>query len=439
MQFKLRYWVRLLSAFLSRFRGVLFVGVVIGLLLFSFLSLVLPRVMAKSVEYIGIAGRYHTDELPRYVLEMMGEGLTKISDDGQALPALASEWQSSSDGTEWTFKIAEGKVWHDNTPVTAETIQYSFEDAQMQVLDEKTVRFTLKSPFSPFPMAVSRPTFKRGLLGTGEWRVQDIRLAGSFAERIVLKNEQGDKKIIRFYPSEDTLKTAFQLGEIDVIPDLIDPFPFSSWTEVSLNQNIRRDRVVVVFLNSEDPAVGGVENRTLRHALSYAINKEEFEGPRAISPVSPDSWAYNSLVKDYAFEPERAKEMIGDKGDLEISLTTIPVLLPTAERIKSDWENAGVKVNIQVVSVLPETFQAFLAIYDIPKDPDQYSIWHSTQTATNISRYSNPRIDTLLENGRLELDTEERKRTYLDFQRFLLEDAPAIFLYHPVSYSLSRR
>ena len=51
-----------------------------------------------------------------------------------------------------------------------------------------------------------------------------------------------------------------------------------------------------------------------------------------------------------------------------------------------------------------------VVIFDIPEDPDQYSIWHSTQDATNITHYESPRIDKLLEDGRSEIDTESRRK-----------------------------
>jgi ABC-type transport system substrate-binding protein len=120
-------------------------------------------------------------------------------------------------------------------------------------------------------------------------------------------------------------------------------------------------------------------------------------------------------------------------------LTTTPILLDVAEKIAQDWREIGVTTSVQVASTIPPDYQAFLAIYDIPNDPDQYATWHSSQTATNISHYANPRIDKLLEEGRLELDKEKRREIYLDFQRFLLEDAPAIFLYHPITYTITRK
>ena len=100
------------------------------------------------------------------------------------------------------------------------------------------------------------------------------------------------------------------------------------------------------------------------------------------------------------------------KENLSIKLTTTPVLLEIAEKVTRNWGEVGVKTTLQVTSNLPTEYEAFLAIYDIPSDPDQYSTWHSTQLETNITKYSNPRIDKLLEDGRLELDQEKRKSTF---------------------------
>jgi len=59
---------------------------------------------------------------------------------------------------------------------------------------------------------------------------------------------------------------------------------------------------------------------------------------------------------------------------------------------------------------------------------------------SNESRelYNQSRYGNLLEDGRGELAQTERRNIYLDFQRFLVEDSPAIFLYHPVSYTIIR-
>jgi len=369
-----------------------------------------------------------------------------MNEDGTVSPGLADSWEEQDDGKTWVFHLNTSKKWQDQTVVTSDTIQYSFDDVEIERPDGETIVFRLENEYAPFPAIVSKPTYKKGLLGTGEWRVRKIKQTGSYISQVVLQDAEGNEKIFRIYPSEDQAKIAFKLGEIDTLIDMLEPSPLSNWQTLKVDAEVNNGRYSGIFFNNEDTTVGGTDAKALRQALAYAIDKEQLGTPRAISPISPDSWAYNSIVKDYAYDPERAKELIDDtypddvKEKIELKLATIPALLGIAEKIAEYWEAVGIKTIVQVTPTLPNEYQAFLAIYDIPEDPDQYSTWHSSQIGiTNISRYSNPRIDTLLEDGRQELNREERKRIYLDFQRFLLEDAPAIFLYHPQSYTISRK
>jgi len=75
---------------------------------------------------------------------------------------------------------------------------------------------------------------------------------------------------------------------------------------------------------------------------------------------------------------------------------------------------------------------------EIPPDPDQHALWHSTQP-TNLTHYSDLKVDKLLEDGRQISDQARRREIYQDFQRFLVEDSPAIFLSHPVTYTITRK
>jgi len=79
-----------------------------------------------------------------------------------------------------------------------------------------------------------------------------------------------------------------------------------------------------------------------------------------------------------------------------------------------------------------------LSAQDIPIDPDQYIFWHSTQANTNITGLVNAKIDKLLEDGRMEQDQEKRKKIYIDFQKRLVDELPALFLYYPTSYTVTR-
>jgi len=79
-----------------------------------------------------------------------------------------------------------------------------------------------------------------------------------------------------------------------------------------------------------------------------------------------------------------------------------------------------------------------LGEFPVLSDPDQYTLWHSSHD-TNITKYKNLRIDKLLEDGRQVIDLEERQKIYADFQKYLLDDMPAIFLYFPYTFTISRK
>jgi peptide/nickel transport system substrate-binding protein len=439
---KTGYYSRLVWAFVLRFKGILIISVFLGLLLFIASRFIFPYFWGQT-ERVGIIGRYSANEIPREILAKVGMGLTQIDASGKVQPALAISWEASDGGKIWTFHLKEGALWQDGKQVTADSINYTFEDVQIETPNASTIVFKLKSPFAPFPSILAKPIFKKGFLGTGEWRVTKISLAGSYVQKLTLKDQDNNRQIIKFYPTEERTKLAFELGEVDTISDLIDPKPFDQWRKVvEIKKEVTTDRFVAVFFNTggESP----LAQKDLRQALSYAINKESFAGERALGPIPPTSWAYNPQVKPYDYSPERARELIEDlpdevKSSLNINLVTTPALLSVAEQIAKDWQAVGIKTTVQVTSVLPSEYQAFLAIYDVPDDPDQYSTWHSTQEATNIAHYGNPRIDKLLEDGRTELNEDKRRGIYLDFQRFLLEDAPAAFLYHPASYTVRRK
>ena len=427
----IRYIIRLIGAFLKRFKAVILIGSLLGIAFFILLSVFMPAI-TSTTERIGIVGRYVPTGLPGEILVLISGGLTNIDESGTAIPNIAKSWETPDGGKTWIFTINDNLVWQDGKILKSADINYEFSDAKIEKSDDTTIKFTLDSNFSAFPIIVSKPVFKKGLLGIGEWKVKKVSLTGGFVQKLTISDKERNKKIFKFYPTEDKLRLAFKLGDIDVITNLQDPKPFDTWKTVKLEEKVSLNNFVGIFFNTENPKLA---EKTVRQALNYAINKENFNGIRAISPISPNSWGYNPQVKQYLKDSEKTK----DAKDLNIKLSTLPNLLPVAEKIKKDWEEAGVTTEIEVVSNIPDDFEAFLATVDIPKDPDQYSLWHSTQIATNISSYKNARNDKLLEDGRTELDQETRRKIYLDFQKFIVEDVPAIFLYHPTFYTITRK
>lgn len=434
----IKYWFNFTIAYLLRFKGLILVGLFLGIAIFLITNLIIPRFFSSKTERIGITGRFSPENLPSNILDEIGDGLTTLTPEGVVEPGIAESWETPDKGKTWIFYLKSGQKWQDGSEIKSEDIAYQFSDVVIERPDELTVVFKLNDPFSPFPSVLSRPVFKSGFLGTGDWSVTNVSLVGSYVQNISIKNRQGDIRLYKFYPTEDRTKLAFKLGHVDSIVGIIDPKPLDTWPTATSSEVINKSQIVTLFFNNEDQLFS--DNKELRQALDYAINKEKF-GERAISPIPPTNWVYNPQVKPYTYNPERAKEILADQKleDTQIKLVTTPVLLSVAEAVSKDWEAVGVKSIIQISSVIPSDFQAYLAILDVPKDPDQYSIWHSTQKdSTNISKFGNVRIDKLLEDGRIELDVEERRSLYIDFQRFIAEELPAAFLYHPVTYNITR-
>ncbi|KKU09490.1 MAG: Extracellular solute-binding protein family 5 [Candidatus Woesebacteria bacterium GW2011_GWB1_45_5] len=438
----LRYISRLIAAFLTRFRAIILIFIILGIAFFFVLRFLLPTLSGETTRRVGVTGRYTTLTLPTRILEMVGDGLTKLDESGNVEPNLASSWETPDKGKSWIFTLRDGPTWQDEKPVISSTINYEFSDVTIERPDDKTLIFKLQNTYSAFPSVVARPTFKKGLLGTGEWQVKKLSVNGSYVGQMTLQNKDGLRIIYKFYPTEERTKLAFKLGEIDETENILDPVPFDSWKTVDITKSVSMGEHVALFFNTQDKYLG---EKSMRQALAYAIDKDALGGERAISPVSVSSWAYNSQVKPYTYDKDKALDSVNElkenmkTDDIVVNLSTSPALLTQAEKIAKDWEAVGVKANLQVLSNIPTDYQALLAVFDIPEDPDQYSVWHSTQTATNITHYQSPRIDKLLEDGRSEIDTEARRKIYLDFQRFLVEDSPAVFLYYPTTYKINRK
>lgn len=424
-----RYFFRLIQAFINKFKALIVIGVFFGLLFFIIVVFFVPSISAEKLR-VGVQGRYTTSNLPTDIALKITKGLTKVNPDGSIEPSVAKSWETPDGGKTWKFYLDKSLKWQDKKSLIAQDLNFEFSDATTEVIDDHIIQFNLDDNFSAFPVILSKPVFKKGLLGLNEWKVKKISLIGGYLQKLVLEHLSGDQIIYKFYPSVERLSLAFKLGEIDIIDSTPNAEPFKNWKTVTVNENINYNNFVGIFINTENQKF---EEKSIRQALNYAINKDKFDN-KAISPISPLSWGYNPQVKPYTYDQEKAKEI----KDLEIKLSVLPNLLKVAEYVADEWRKTGAKVEIEQVSIIPESYELFLASVDIPKDPDQYSLWHSTQLGTNISKFKNPRIDKLLEDGRTELDQETRKKIYLDFQRFLVEEVPAIFLYHPTFYTITR-
>lgn len=192
---------------------------------------------------------------------------TLFAMDGQGMikPQMVAAWETSSDGLVWNFRLREGLLWHDGTPVTAADCVASLErwapkDAQGRMLwaakaelvavDAKTFRLTLSRPFplvldvlgkpnAPLPVMLPErlarvpvETRIREIVGSGpfkfrpgDWRPGNYMVLERF-EGYVPREEPNDflaggKRVhldsitLRVMPDQATGAYALMAGEID--------------------------------------------------------------------------------------------------------------------------------------------------------------------------------------------------------------------------------
>ena len=444
---RLIFW--LIKAYFKKWGRSILVFFAIGL--FAFFALrILIKILPSTFlfipkETVGVAGSFTVNDLPSYILTSVSRGLTSVSEDGNVRPDIAQSWKIADNGREYTFFLRKNVYFSDETRLTSKNVTYNFSDASILRPNEYTIIFRLKEAYSPFLITVSRPIFKKGFVGLGSYKVKSIKFNGDFVTSIDLISIKSNKKIIKyqFFPTEDALKTAFVIGEVSKISGIHDVTfkdkKINSFKSVTVKKVLNDKQLITLFYNTQDRILS---EKKIREALSYAIPDKFENGERNPSPFSPNSWVNqgtNIRIQDmeHAKNLLDASESASDSSKLKFVLKTFSQYKGSAKIISDNFKKIGINAKIEVVETIPSNFQMFLGDLNLSKDPDQYVLWHSEQNS-NISGYKNLRIDKLLEDGRKTIDINTRKKIYLDFEKYILDDPPASFLYLPYTYEISR-
>jgi len=114
-------------------------------------------------------------DISALVLRNVFDSLVVQDSDGTIKPWLATKWEISDDGTEYTFTLRDGVTFHDGTKFDAAAVKANFDhvaspDTKSQyaaallggdaykgteVIDDHTVKVTLNRPFAPFLQGLS--------------------------------------------------------------------------------------------------------------------------------------------------------------------------------------------------------------------------------------------------------------------------------------------
>lgn len=442
-----RYYFWLLKAYFKRWSKTVIISAAIGVSLFfgllTFFSIFVKPVIDKKVEKIGLYGVYTVQNLPSEIEGKVSYGLTSIGRDGSIEPGASVRWEILDGGKKYVFLIKRKQYFHNNEELTSKNFPLEFVDVKKNAKERYVIEYVLKNAYSPFLVSVSKNIISKGIIGLGKYKIEDIETNTNFIKSILLvdREDSSVRKYYSIYPTQEALLTAFMLGEVDVLKGLSvlpsENRSFLSWKHIDSQKKVNYDKLVTLFYNVKDENLSNIK---VRQALGYSLPKDFVQGERATSPIPPISIYYSKTPNSGIYDIELAKTLLDDPnmklGTLEISTTE--EFEDVAKLIASAWQKINIKTKVKIVDEIPSNFQIFLYSFKVPSDPDQYTLWHSAQK-NNISNYKNDRIDKLLEDGRVTLSKDERIKIYADFQKYLINDTPASFLYFPYEYTIKRK
>lgn len=412
-------------------------------------------------------------------------------------PWLAERWEISEDGKVYTFYLRKDAVFDDGTPITAETMKYSFDRVialngdpafllsdiveKTEVAGKYVFKVYLKYPFSAFlsvlGYTVAYPVnpklypsddfYELAPSASGPYRIKEwIRDV-----RIVLEanpNYFGEKPktktiIINFYENASTLRLALETGEIDVAYRDLDPrdiLEFEKDSRFVVYKGESPQIRYIVFNVKQAP----FNNVHVRKGLAYAVDRKMIASEVFVDLVKPlysmipmGMWSHEDVFPERNIEEAKKHlSMAGydEKNPLKIDFWYTPTHYGTTEAdvaqvIKESLEETGVvKVNIKYAEwatyvdyFLNGTMGMFLlGWYPDYLDPDDY-VWPflSISGAKSLgSFYENPTVENLMVEARKYSDVEKRTELYEKVQKILGADMPYVPLWQGVAICVAK-
>jgi ABC-type transport system substrate-binding protein len=432
----------------------------------------------------------------QHIINAMYEGLVAWDEKMQLQPMLATSWQPSADGKQWTFKLRGGVKFHDGTPFTSDAVKSTVDHIldkntastrrasytmiqKVDTTDPSAVVITTDpaNPDLPFLMAdssmrISSPTalqkfgkdFGRNPVGTGPYKFEEW-VPNDHVSAVINPDYWGSKPQVRRYvfkpvPEASTRVVVLRTGEADVVMNLppSDQDNLKQLTNVTLH-NTPSLTVVMIELRVTKPPFS---DKNVRYALNQAIDKDAIiknvMRGQAIPLKTPGiEGIYGTADFDpLPFDPAKAKSLLAQAGfasGLDMTLFYVSGRWPgddqVIQAVQGYWSQIGVRAKIV------KGDNAALVDY-LARDPDQnpglaimpqrssfyldYHLYRMYQTdathanAAQRSGYSNPAVDALLKQEESDFDTNHRLATFQQAQKLIWDDQPFVYLFQTESF-----
>jgi peptide/nickel transport system substrate-binding protein len=281
-------------------------------------------------------------------------------------PELATEWEVSDDGREWTFTIREGATWQDGEPVTANdvafTLDYIRENELLnlatytdgildaEAVDDTTVKITTDGPKANMlrmlvPIlpehvwsnvsgedAGGQYQNEPPIVGSGPFQVVEW-VRGKYMRLEANQDYWGgapkvDEVIFQLYKNPDTMASDLELGTIDGAIDIpvarfaglenvpgIETNEATSWSFIEIAMNC--------YDSPDSKGNPVLLDQTFREAVNWAVDREKVvevafqgygtPGSTIIPPYTQYHWE-PAAESAFTYDPAKAEQLLEDAG-----------------------------------------------------------------------------------------------------------------------------
>ncbi len=400
-------------------------------------------------------------------------------------PLLAESWEFSEDGKALLLKIPQGVKFTNGYDLTVEDVVWSLNRAfsspatdaysgmveNAEVIDETTVALNLKYPYEPVIKILTNPTlgiqsqryyeecqasgvaFNRNPIGTGAYYLEEW----VNGEKLVLQRNENyhgtpaniKTVTIQIIPDQTTAAMAMESHDVDA---------FFGVTSADLarfrqdsNLQVLSARSFTFYSLWFNTTRAPFDNKAVRQAISYGLNRQDIlDGGMAKvgwtieCPMGSGVFGYQEDFKHNPYDLEKAKQLLAEAGypdgfTCTLKCTSEDWVKMPAQVVQEQLRKMGIDCKIEVMergayledvqvnSNFDLIFAGSGALY-ADADSVTYKCLHSSAKGQggNWSLYDNPEMDSLLDEARIELDSDKRYELYKQVSELCKEDCPII-------------
>lgn len=351
-------------------------------------------------------------EVPFNIFDRLVDVEVGTDGNSKIVPSLAESWDISDDGLEYTFHLRQGVKFHNGNDFTAEDVAYTFHRMLtveggvntefidqikgadellagetdtlegVEVVDDYTIKVTLKEPFAGFLASISSPgvsiydseaTEAAGdqfgmdpavTVGTGPFEFS----SWSFNNQLVLTRNEDYWKgasglpgvVIKIIPDTETQSMMFESGELDILDldyaaDSVDRF-----TETYPDQIVQGPRVGIVYFTmnfNKEP----FQDVRVRKAVQMSIDRQAildalYGGRGQVEQgIFPHGLiGFNPDQEEIKYDPEAAKTLLAEAGyadgfDMEIAAdsSASDTMTMALEIVSDQLAEVGIRAEIK--------------------------------------------------------------------------------------------